>query len=143
MPQPSDTITRHRILVIEDDPMLVEMYKDKLKKEGFRVATVSDGKKAVARVKQGADLILLDILMPGMNGFELLKKIKSEEQTKTIPVIVLTNIGSELSDNDKNLALSLGAADFMIKSLNTPQDVVNRIRTILGIQPNTMKNSTE
>jgi DNA-binding response OmpR family regulator len=125
------TENKKRILVVEDDTMLLEMYKDKLKMEGFRVATASDGKKAVARVKQGADLILLDILMPGMNGFEVLKKIKSEGDTMNIPVIVLTNIGSELSDNDKNLAISLGATDFMIKSLNTPDDVVGRIRTIL------------
>ncbi len=125
-------IAKKRILLIEDDPMLVEMYREKLKMEGFRVATVGDGKKAIARVKQGADLILLDILMPGMNGFEVLKKIKGDNETKEIPVIVLTNIGTELTDNDKNLALSLGATDFMIKSLNTPDDVVDRIRAILA-----------
>jgi DNA-binding response OmpR family regulator len=124
-------LSKKRILLIEDDPMLVEMYREKLKMEGFRVATVGDGKKAIARIKQGADLILLDILMPGMNGFEVLKKVKADTQTKEIPVIVLTNIGTELTDNDKNLAISLGATDFMIKSLNTPDDVVDRIRTIL------------
>jgi len=126
-------LSKKRILLIEDDPMLVEMYREKLKMEGFRVATVGDGKKAIARVKQGADLILLDILMPGMNGFEVLKKIKADEQIKEIPVIVLTNIGTELTDNDKNLAISLGATDFMIKSLNTPEDVVERIRIVLKI----------
>jgi DNA-binding response OmpR family regulator len=124
--------TPKRILVIEDDPMLVEMYKERLKMEGFRVSTVGDGKKAIARTKEGADLILLDILMPGMNGFEVLKKIKSNKQTKEIPVIVLTNIGSEVTDNDKNLALSLGAADYLIKSLNTPDEVVERIEMILS-----------
>lgn len=123
---------KKRILIVEDDPMLVEMYRDKLKFEGYRVATVTDGKKSLARIRQGADLILLDILMPGLNGFEVLKRVKADKETKEIPVIVLTNLGSELTDNDKNLALSLGAADFMIKSLNTPDQVVERVRTILA-----------
>lgn len=122
---------RKRILIIEDDPSLVEMYKEKLKIEGFRVATVMDGKKAMARIKQGADLILLDILMPGLNGFEILKKIKANRDSRKIPVIVLTNIGGESIDKDKNLALSLGATDYLVKALNTPEDVVNKINSVL------------
>ncbi|HEY1074388.1 MAG TPA: response regulator [Patescibacteria group bacterium] len=123
---------RKRVLIVEDDQMLVEMYKDKLKLEGFRVSTATDGKKAVARLKEGADIILLDILMPGLNGFEVLKKIKGTDETKETPVIVLTNLGNHLSENDKNLALSLGATDYMIKSLNTPDQVVERIQEILA-----------
>lgn len=121
----------NRVLIIEDDQMIVEMYKDKLKSEGFRVLTVNDGKKAAQRIKQGTDLILLDLLLPGMNGFEILKKIKNEDDTKNIPVIVLTNIGSESLDSDRKLAMSLGAEDYMIKSLNTPEDILKRIREIL------------
>ena len=123
---------KKRILIVEDEIELVEMYKEKLKKEGFRVLTVNDGKRALVRIKQGADLILLDILMPGMNGFEVLKKIKSDSETNDIPVIVLTNIGSESADKDKNLALSLGAADYMVKSLNTPDSVVKKINLVLN-----------
>lgn len=123
---------RKRVLIVEDDQMLVEMYKDKLKLEGFRVSTATDGKKAVARLKEGADIILLDILMPGLNGFEVLKRIKATEETKETPVIVLTNLGNHLSENDKNLAISLGATDYMIKSLNTPDQVVERIQEILA-----------
>lgn len=121
-----------KVLVIEDDQLLVEMYKDKLKLAGFKVATVTDGKRALIRVKEGADLILLDILMPGLNGFEVLKKLKSQDSTKDIPIIVLTNVGGESIDKDKQLALSLGASDYMIKALNTPEDVVTRINKILG-----------
>jgi CheY-like chemotaxis protein len=128
------TKDKKRVLIVEDDAMIVEMYKDKLKMEGFRVATVMDGKKAMARIKQGADLILLDILMPGLNGFEVLKKLKSDDETRDIPVIVLTNIGSATAGNDKDLAFSLGATDYMIKSLNTPDDVVERIETILSAE---------
>ncbi len=119
------------ILIIEDDEMILEMYKDKLKSEGFHVYTVTDGKKALQRISQGADLILLDILMPSLNGFEILKKVKASDRTKNIPVIVLTNIGSESADSDKNLAMSLGAEDYMVKALNTPEDVVSRIKQII------------
>lgn len=119
------------IILVEDDLTLVEMYRDKLKEEGFRVLTVTDGKMAMQRIRQGADLILLDILMPNLNGFEILKRIKNDNKTKDIPVIVLTNIGSETVDSDKKLALSLGANDYMVKSLNTPDDVVARVRSII------------
>lgn len=132
MPTKLETHLKKRILVVEDDPLLVEMYKDKLKMEGYRVSTVTDGKKALARMKEGPDLILLDILMPGLNGFEVLKRIRSNEQTRNIPVIVLTNIGSTQTDSDKSLALSLGATDYMIKSLNTPDEVVTRIQEVLS-----------
>jgi DNA-binding response OmpR family regulator len=120
-----------KVLIIEDDQMIIEMYRDKLKSEGFRVLTVNDGKKAIQRIKQGADLILLDLLLPGMNGFEILKRIKSDAETKKIPVIVLTNIGSESIDSDRKLAMSLGAEDYMIKSLNTPEDILKRIKALL------------
>ena len=79
-----------KVLIVEDDLVLIEMYKEKLKMEGFRVATASDGKKAIGRIREGADLILLDILMPGLNGFEVCEKIKSDPETSSIPVIILT-----------------------------------------------------
>ncbi|MFA4996272.1 MAG: response regulator [Patescibacteria group bacterium] len=123
---------KKKILIVEDNQTLVEMYKEKLKIEGFAVATVMDGKKAIAKIKQGADLILLDILMPGLNGFEILKKIQLDKKLNQIPVIVLTNIGSKSFDSDKKLALSLGATDYMIKALNTPNDVIAKINTILN-----------
>lgn len=124
---------RKKILIIEDNEVLVEMYKEKLILEGFKVSAVTDSRKAIAKIKQGADLILLDILMPGINGFEILKKINTDATIKNdIPVIVLTNIGSESVDNDKKLAMSLGANDYLIKSLNTPETVVSKICEILS-----------
>jgi len=119
-------------MLIEDDLTLVEMYKEKLKNSGYRVLTVTDSKLAMQRIRTGADLILLDILMPNLNGFEVLKRVKSDEKTKHIPVIVLTNIGSESIDNDKKLAFSLGAIDYMIKSLNTPESIVQKIESVLN-----------
>jgi CheY-like chemotaxis protein len=129
--QTQQSKNKKKILVVEDDQVLVEMYKEKLKIEGFSVQTVLDGKKAITKIKKGADLILLDILMPGLNGFEILKRIQNDEETKKIPVIVLTNIGSDSFDKDKQLALSLGATDYMIKALNTPEEVITKINSIL------------
>lgn len=126
------TENKKKVLIVEDDEVLSEMYKEKLKLEGYKVSTANDGKKALGRIKLGADLILLDILMPGLNGFEVLKRIKNDKTISQIPVVVLTNIGGESLDKDKNLALSLGATDYMIKALNTPEDVVNKIRIILS-----------
>lgn len=123
---------KKKILLIEDDEMLVDLYKEKLKIAGFRVITAGDGKKAMIRIKEQPDLILLDILMPEMNGFEVLKKIKTDKAYNNIPVIVLTNIGSESIDNDKNLALSLGAKDYLVKALNTPDQIVQRIEKIIA-----------
>lgn len=123
---------KKKIIVVEDDQAIVEMYRDKLKYEGFNVATVMDGKKALSRIKQGADLVLLDILMPGLNGFEILKKIKNNSKLSSIPVLVLTNIGTDSFDNDKKLALSLGASDYLIKALNTPDQVVKKINEIFA-----------
>lgn len=124
---------KKRILIVEDDQTLIEMYKEKLKMEGFSVSTVMDGKKALVKIKKGADLVLLDILMPGLNGFEVLKRMRSyrNEGKKQTPVLVLTNIGSDSFDSDKKLALSLGAIDYMIKALNTPEEVVTKISKIL------------
>lgn len=119
------------ILIVEDDQTLVEMYREKLKNEGFRVLTVKDGKIALQRIKEIPDLVLLDILMPNLNGFEILKRVKKDKETKDIPVIVLTNIGSESVDSDKKLALSLGASDYLVKSLNTPEDIIAKIRSVL------------
>jgi len=123
--------SKKSIMIIEDDETLISMYKEKLKNVGYRVLTVSDSKLAMQRVRQGADLILLDILMPNLNGFEVLKRIKKDPATKNIPVIVLTNIGSESIDSDRKLAMSLGASEYMIKSLNTPESVVNKIKEII------------
>ncbi|MFA6423602.1 MAG: response regulator [Patescibacteria group bacterium] len=121
-----------KVIIVEDEKDLAEMYKEKLISQGFRVNIITDSRKAMTKIKQGADMVLLDILMPGLNGFELLKKIKSDKNICEIPVVVLTNIGSESADKDRNLALSLGAVDYMVKSLNTPLDVLNKINKILS-----------
>lgn len=120
------------ILLVEDDQVLSEMYEEKLALEGYNVTVANNGGEAIKKIKRRPALILLDIMMPGLNGFEVLKKIKSDIKTRDIPVIVLTNIGSETADNDKDLALSLGAESYLVKSYHTPEEVIRRVKNTLG-----------
>lgn len=121
------------ILLIEDDPMLTELYQTKLELETFRVSIATDGKEGLASARRlKPDLILLDIMLPEMNGFEILKKLGEHTATKRIPVIVLTNLGGERADSDKRLALSLGAKEFLVKTFHLPDDIVGKIKTTLG-----------
>jgi DNA-binding response OmpR family regulator len=124
-------MTKNKILIIEDDPIISEMYAEKLKLEGFLPDIANGGIEALKLIKKGFDLILLDIIMPGYNGFEILKNIKNKPTLRKIPVIVLTNVGSETVDADRDLALSLGAAEYLVKSFHTPEDIVTRIKKYL------------
>jgi two-component system alkaline phosphatase synthesis response regulator PhoP len=120
------------ILLVEDDAILSEMYQEKLLNEGYKVLVADNGETALKKAGKMPHLILLDIMMPGLNGFEVLKNLKNDLKTREIPVIVLTNVGSETADNDKNLAMSLGADSYLVKSYHTPDEIVNRIKTVLN-----------
>ncbi len=123
------------ILLIEDDPMLTELYQTKLELEGFSVSITTDGKEGLAQAKRRKpDLILLDIMLPELNGFEVLRKLGEQAVTRRIPVVVLTNLGGEQADNDKRLALSLGAKEFLVKTFHLPDDIVGKIKAILGMR---------
>ncbi|MCK5510998.1 response regulator [Candidatus Parcubacteria bacterium] len=119
-----------KILLIEDDPFLLSMYSIKFEAEGFVVATADDGEKGLeAAKKTDSDIILLDILMPKMNGFEVLEKLKADEDTKKIPIILLTNLNQK---DEIEKGLILGADDYLIKAHFMPSEVVTRIKKILG-----------
>ena len=118
------------ILLIEDDAFLANMYAAKLKMEGFQIITAEDGEKGLSLAVGGAaELILLDIMLPKMDGFEILTKLKKDSKTKAIPVILLTNLG-EREDVDKGLAL--GADDYLIKAHFMPSEVVSKIKKLLA-----------
>ena len=120
------------ILLVEDDPMLTELYQTKLEMEGYEVTIATDGEAGVAAAKKGKpDLILLDIMLPKMNGFEVLKALKAKKSVSKIPVVVLTNLGGEKADSDKKLALSLGAHEFLVKTFHLPDDIVGKIKNVL------------
>lgn len=120
------------ILLVEDDQILVRMYTRKFEKEGFKVFSAFDGEEGLSTL-QGAsskpNIILLDVMLPKINGFELLGKIKQEPATKDIPVILLTNLGGGEADRKKGL--QMGAADYLVKSDMTPAQVVEKIKSII------------
>ncbi len=121
-----------KILIIEDDINLIELYQAKFAMEEFEVMTASDGHEGAAKaVTEQPDVILLDILMPNVNGFEVLKELKQHAESKEIPVIVYTNLGSSDSDEKRELAFSLGAADYLVKALHEPDSIVDRVRELL------------
>lgn len=114
-----------KILIIEDDPLLTKMYRTKLESEGFEVNVAHDGIEGLAEAKNGADLIILDIMMPQLSGIDLLEKLRKTPKGKKIPVIVLTNLASE---EEENKARSLEVKEFLVKADQTPTDLVEKIK---------------
>lgn len=118
-----------KILIVEDDDFLVQMYATKLEMENFNVVTASDGKQALKMVqKDPPDLMLLDLNLPVMDGFQVLESLKKDPSMKTIPVLVLTNYGQK---EHVDRCLSLGAADYLIKAHFVPSEVVDKIKSLL------------
>lgn len=110
--------------------MLVNMYSEKFQREGYTVETAlngSDGLKQVGPFQP--DIILLDIVMPKMDGFAVLKKLKKKIDTKDIPVILLTNLGQE---EDVKKGKELGAVDYYIKANHTPAQIVTKVKDVLS-----------
>ena len=117
------------ILLIEDDEFLVRMYESKLSMEDFAVATALNGEQGLKLVqKQKPDVILLDIMMPTMDGWEVLKALNARKETKNIPVILLTNLGQK---DEVEKGLALGAVDYLIKAHFTPAEVVEKIKKVI------------
>ena len=120
-----------KILLVDDDPLLVRMYQKKLQNDGFIVAIADDGETALQKVLEfKPDLIVLDIMMPKMNGLEVLTKLKEQKSTEKIPVILLTNVGA--SDEDVEKGLDLGAVAYLVKAGSRPKAVVSKIKEILA-----------
>ena len=118
-----------KILIVEDDEFLVQMYATKLESQNYTVLISGDGKKALKTIKkEKPDLILLDLNLPVMDGFEVLGELKKNEETKSIPVLILTNYGQK-EHIDK--CLSLGASDYLIKAHFVPSEVLEKIKDLL------------
>ena len=115
-----------KILLVEDDENIREMYQMKLEMEGYEVVTAGDGKKALELIeKEKLNLTLLDILLPKKDGFEVLKEIRQSknEKTRNIPVIIISNLSHP---DDQREAKRLGVFDYLVKAKVTPQEVVNK-----------------
>lgn len=118
-----------KILIIEDTVSFSQMYVSKLESCGFEALVCQDGEKGFSvGCKEKPDLILLDIILPKLDGFAVLRLLKENSQTKNIPVILLTCL-SQKSDIEKGL--KLGAEDYLIKDQFSPQEVINKIKKIL------------
>jgi CheY-like chemotaxis protein len=121
--------TDKKILIVEDDEFLRVLNAKRLETEGYKVTVAVDGQNAIDSIpKEMPDLIFLDLLLPGIDGFEVLKKIKADEKTKNIPVVVFSNLGQK---EDIEKARTLGAVDFLVKANFTLDDVVAKIKEIL------------
>lgn len=117
------------ILLVEDDTFLAGMYVTKLNLEGFDVKIADDGEKGLKIAKsEKPQLILLDIILPKMSGFDVLKDLKEDKTTADIPVILLTNLGQR---EDVQKGLDLGAKDYLIKAHFMPSEVVKKIQTLI------------
>ncbi|HNZ55342.1 MAG TPA: response regulator [Candidatus Paceibacterota bacterium] len=118
-----------KILIVEDDEFLRSLNAKRLEGEGFEVLVAVDGNEALTKLTEiKPDLIFLDLLLPNVDGFEVLTKIKQDETTKNIPVIVFSNLG-QAEDIEK--AKKLGADDFMVKANFTLDDVISKIKETL------------
>lgn len=118
-----------KVLLVEDDKMIIDMYTLKFTQEGYEVVQAENGKDAVALAKTvNPDIILLDIILPQMDGFSVLKEIKADPNVKDVPVILLTNLGQ---DGDVKKGLELGATDYLIKANYTPSQVVDKVKSVL------------
>lgn len=126
--KPADEPGKHpkRILLVEDDESLANVYITRLRAEGFDVRHVSDGEEALANARTyHPDLVLLDVMMPKVSGFDVLDILRNTPETANLKVIMLTAL-SQQSDQDR--AKSLGADDYLVKSQVVISDVVDRIR---------------
>lgn len=126
---------KQSILIVEDDNILQEMYCEKFEMDGFNVEKSSTGREGLKILEENTpDIILLDILMPDMNGLEMLKEMKKNRELRNIPVILLTNLGESKIDMDPELSFALGIKDYLIKTKHTPDDVVKRVRQVLKLE---------
>jgi len=119
---------KNNILLVDDDQDLLAVLELKLSGDGFKVQTALDGESALKKIKKKSpDLVILDVNLPGMNGMEICKTLRSEEQTKNIPILMLTARDEEI---DRVLGLEFGADDYVTKPFNT-RELVLRIKSIL------------
>lgn len=122
-------MTKVLLLLVEDDWQLAQMYQQKLEMEGFQVDIAHDGAEGYEKMKlEHPGLVLMDIMMPNLNGLQALQKAKEDPATSKIPVVILTNLSGTA---DAQQAMKEGAVDYIVKSELTPAEVVDRVKKIL------------
>jgi CheY-like chemotaxis protein len=119
-----------KILIVEDDPLIMGLYETAFKFDGYDVATAADGDEGLTKIKSWQPtLVLLDIMMPKKNGLEVLEAMKKDEKMKQIPVVILTNLSEK---KDAEAALTLGAVKFIVKAEHTPKQITELVKEILS-----------
>jgi len=118
------------IFIVDDDEFILDMYAIKFREEGFEVEVAKSGEEALRRVREGfySQITLLDIIMPGLDGFEFLRIMKKENLLRDSLIVVLTNLGQK---EDVQRALDLGAHDYIVKAHFTPLEVVKKVNSLL------------
>ena len=120
-----------KILLVDDDEFICHLYEFHLKSAGFEVIVACNGIEAIEKTKVGKpDLILLDIIMPIKNGFEVLEELKKDEEHKKIPVIIVSNLSQK---TDFEEGLRLGAEEFLNKDKNMVKQIIKRAKHYLGL----------
>ena len=119
-----------KILLVEDDPLLIDIYTTKLKEAGFETVVVDRGERALKAVEQQKpDLVLLDVVLPHVDGWEVLRSIKESETLKDTKVIILSNLGQK---EEIEKGLTLGAERYLIKAHYTPSQAVEEVKKLIG-----------
>jgi len=117
------------LLVVEDEEAIAQMYSDRFKMAGFDVDVAHEGEEAINKMAtEHPNVVLMDILMPGLSGTEAVERAKANPATRNIPIVMLTNYAESV---DLQNALKLGATDYIIKSESSPEQVVEKIQRIL------------
>ncbi|MCK4553458.1 response regulator [Candidatus Parcubacteria bacterium] len=120
---------KKKVLLVEDDKTISLMYKTKIETGGFEVLTADNGADGLKLAKeQKPDIIMLDVILPQLDGFSVLEELKKDTSTKNIPVVMLTNLGTE---EDKEKGKKLGAIDYLVKASLTPAQVEENIKQYL------------
>ena len=123
------TDPKKTILIIEDEKTLSFILAQQLAEEGFEVLEAIDGEEGIKKIKEEKpDLILLDLILPGIDGFEVLSKMREDPALAQIPVIILSNLGQK---DDVEKGLKMGAVDYLIKAHFTPGEIIEKIKVVL------------
>jgi DNA-binding response OmpR family regulator len=118
-----------KILIIEDDKFVRELIAQKLTEEGYEALMTVDGEEGMVQIKEKKpDLVLLDLILPGIDGFEVLSRMKSDPNLEKIPVVILSNLGQR---EEVERGLKMGANDYLIKAHFTPREIIEKVNSIL------------
>ena len=131
-PAGNKKMEKHKILIIDDDEFLLDMYALKFRQSGFDAEACFSAPEALEKIRNGlkAEAVLFDLVMPNMDGFEFLRTVKGENLLPGSKLVILSNLGQE---EDVKKGMELGADDYIVKAYFTPSEVVRKVRSVLGI----------